>query len=378
MPARSAPARSAPARRPQVFVAGDLHNLGDLKLTLQNLALTQGRGGAVRRWAGLPEAIERQVEEAGGTLVPGKQIVAFARRVWGAELVLGGGQIVRDNVSAASLAGLALAALAAVLGGGTVTTRGLGVSVIRSPLRRFLWRAVLRRCAIVNVRDDISKLNLAALLPGKAVAVTADMVFFPTVSPLAGDDPGEEEGAGDEAGDRRRWVVVAPCDDAGEGRVLDTALLDAMIAAALAALPGARLAIACHDPRESMDRAAAARIAARWSASAPRIVDSFELAVLTRLYRQAGLVLTNRLHSLIFAVIAGAPVLGIGDGTSKVRVVAGEFAIPVAQPGEAAQAADLVAQALGFDAEARTARRHDMASRATRNLIAPPAPPRRA
>ncbi|MFD2137621.1 polysaccharide pyruvyl transferase family protein [Novosphingobium resinovorum] len=200
-------------------------------------------GGAVRYWARLPAAIVRQVEEAGGELTPGKRLLDFAGRAFGTDLVIGGGQIVRDNVSIASMFGLALAAVSARAGGGRVVTRGLGVSVIRSRSRRFLWRMVLRRCAVVNVRDAASARNLADLLPGKAVAVLADMVFLPIGAYVEA-----------ERGPVARWIVVAPCDDGSERRSLDGAALDAVLDAAQAALPDARVAIACHDPRDRWTR----------------------------------------------------------------------------------------------------------------------------
>ncbi|MFT4056672.1 MAG: polysaccharide pyruvyl transferase family protein [Novosphingobium sp.] len=345
------------SNRRQVFVPGDLHNLGDLKLVLQNLAVSQGQGGLVRYWAPLPAAIVRQVAEAGGELTPGKRVFHFARRAFGADLVIGGGQIVRDNVSIASMLGLALAAVSARIGGGRVLTRGLGVSAIRSRSRRFLWRMVLRRCAVVNVRDAASARNLGDLLPGKAVAVHADMVFLPTSTHLS---PEREAPA--------RWIVVAPCDDGSERRSLDGAALDAVLDAAQAALPEARVAIACHDPRESMDKASAARLASRWQGRQPHVVDSFELATLTQLYREAALVVTNRLHSLIFAILADAPALAIEDGTAKVRVVADDFAIPLIGREEAGKAGAKVAAALAFDGTARAQVRQELARRAALNL----------
>lgn len=348
-----------PQRR-QVFVPGDLHNLGDLKLVLQNLAVSHGEGGLVRYWAPLPAAVVRQVAEAGGELTPGKRLLHFARRAFGAQLVIGGGQIVRDNVSIASMCGLALAAVSARVGGGQVVTRGLGVSAIRSRSRRFLWRVVLRRCAVVNVRDAASARNLGELLPGKAVAVHADMVFLPTgASPAQAFDHRRTTG---------RWIVVAPCDDGSERRSLDGTALDAVLDAAQAALPGARVAIACHDPRESMDKASAARLVSRWQGRQPHVFDSFELAALTELYREAALVVTNRLHSLIFAILADAPALAIEDGTAKVRVVADDFAIPLIGREEACKAGAKVAAALAFDGAARAQVRQELGRRAALNL----------
>lgn len=352
------PAQATVRGRRQVFVCGDLHNLGDLKLLLQNLALTRGRGGLVRRWAPLPETVVRQVEAAGGEVLSGKAIFAFSRRAFGAEVVFGGGQLVRDNVSIPSLLGLLLASLSARLGGGRLVTRGLGVSTIRSPLRRLLWRAVLANCARINLRDHASARNLARILPGKAHAVNADMVFLPPPSGSVAARGGRE----------RRWIVVAPCVDGSEGRSLEGDALDAVMAAAVRALPGARVAVACHDPRERMDKAVARRLVSRWPSRQVEVFDDYDLDALTELYRDAALVVTNRLHSLIFAILAEAPALAIEDGTAKVRVVADSFAIPVLPRDETAPADGCVDAALAFDPELRARVRQDMARRAAKNL----------
>lgn len=343
----------------QVFVCGDLHNLGDLKLLLQNLALVRGAGAVVRRWADLPQPVVRQVEAAGGQLVPGRAVLRFARRAFGAEVVLGGGQLVRDNVSLASLMGLLLAVISARLGGGRLVTRGLGVSAIRSPLRRLLWRAILTHCARVNLRDDASARNLADLLPGKARAVNADMVFLS----CQGGGPVAPESRD------RRWIIVAPCTDGSEGRSPEGAGLDAAVAAALREVPDAAIVIACHDPREHMDKAAASRLQARWPRYSTRVAAGYDLDALTALYADAALVVTNRLHSLVFAILAGAPVLAIEDGTAKVRAVADRFSVPVLDRHDAAGAPASVTRALDFDTAARGAVRREMAVRAAGNLV---------
>lgn len=347
---------AVPARR-QVFVCGDLHNLGDLKLLLQNLALTGGRGGFVRYWAALPAPVVEQVEAAGGTLVPGRRLLAFARRCFGAEVVFGGGQLVRDNVSPASLVGLWLAAISARLGGGRFVSRGLGVSATASPLRRLLWRGILANCRCVNLRDEASARNLRSLLPRKGHRVNADMVFLPTAA--AGVRHGEAE---------RRWIVVAPCCDGTEARSIEGAALDAALAAAFRRLPDARLVIACHDPREGMDRAVARRLRARWPERDVEIMDGYRLDALTDLYGKAALVVTNRLHALIFSLLADAPVIAIEDGTAKVRVIADGFDVPVLARACDRAADGKVDRALAFDRAHRARTRLEMARRAAGNL----------
>ena len=65
--------------RPVMLIGGDLCNLGDLALLLQNLgqAPAEGRRTFVRRWAPLPEQVEQQVRDAGGIFIPGKHLARF-------------------------------------------------------------------------------------------------------------------------------------------------------------------------------------------------------------------------------------------------------------------------------------------------------------
>lgn len=342
----------------QIFLCGDLHNLGDLKLLLQNLALTEGRGGDVRFWAPLPAAIVKQVEAANGRLVSGKNILSFMRRAYGAQLVFGGGQLARDNVSIASLTGLLLAVWSAKLGGGRLGTRGLGISAIRTPLRRLLWKAILSASAIVNLRDQASAKNLRDLLPQKPFSVNADMVFLPT------------SGARwlKESASLQKWIIIAPCADESEGRSIEGASLDAAVECALQKCPGAKLLIACHDPREFMDKAVALRLLERWRDRDIKVLESYELEPLVSAYKDAALVLTNRLHSLIFGLLSGAPVLPIEDGTSKVQVVAEEFALPVLSKNQETDIADYVDRAIQFDRDARAKVIHALGARAANNL----------
>lgn len=341
-----------------VFVCGDLHNLGDLKLLLQNLALSCGDGGLVRRWAALPPEIERQVAAAGGELIAGRRILGCARRCYGAEIVFGGGQLVRDNVSCAALFGLWLAVISARLGGGRLTTRGLGISRIRSAHHRFWWRRILGAAKTIHVRDTASAENLKTLLPNKDCAVHADMVLLET-----GTGPAVEALPRAQA-----WLVIAPCADGSEGRSFEGAATDAIVRAAVTALPGVHVVIACHDPRAHMDKAVAARLVSRWSDLKIGVHDGYDLEALCRLYRNAALVITNRLHALIFAILADAPVIAVDDGTAKVRSVADPFAVPVRARDDTGDGSAQVQQALAYDRAARQSVREEMARRAAGNL----------
>jgi polysaccharide pyruvyl transferase WcaK-like protein len=351
--------------RPLVFVCGDLHNLGDLALLLQNLEVARGSGRPlrVRRWQPLPEAIERQVRDAGGTLFDGRSTGATLAAARGADVVIGGGQLVRGNVSPRSLLALVALAATARATGGSVVCRGLGVSRIGGGLPRWLWRTLFAMVRKARVRDAASQRNIASVCaPGK-VSLTADMAFLD--SALHARLAHGETTAGD-------TIIVAPCIDASEGRSIEGPAFAAAVAAAERRLGGARLAFACHDPRPGMDRTAAERLVAQLPPGTdPLIHDGYTLDTLFALYRSAGLVITNRLHAAIFSVLGDRPLLVIDDGAHKIAALAERFAIPsipastTLTPEEADR---LVAAAIDFDRPARAERRAAMAAAAQHNL----------
>lgn len=350
--------------RPILFICGDLHNLGDLALLLQNLELarTAGRKARVRRWQPLPPAIEQQVAAAGGTLFDGRSAKAWLAAAWGADMVIGGGQLIRDNVSGRSLLSLAMMASVVRASGGRITCRGLGVSRIASVGRQKLWRAVFGMADRVAVRDTASQANVVPLAAPSKTVLTADMAFLHSAlhSKLpAGTAPADGT------------IVIAPCIDPSEGRSIEGSAIERIVAAAARRLGHQRITYACHDPRPGMDRMAAERLAALLPSPDTVIHDNYDLTALFALYGEAGLVVTNRLHASIFSILSDRPVLVIDDGTHKIAAIADRFGIvsidATAVPSER-EADQLVDQAINFDADARSTQRRELAASAAQNL----------
>jgi polysaccharide pyruvyl transferase WcaK-like protein len=351
--------------RPTVFICGDLHNLGDLALLLQNLELARaaGREARVRRWQPLPSAIEQQVSAAGGTLFNGRSAQAALAAAWGADMVIGGGQLIRGNVSARSLVSLVMMASVIRISGGHITCRGLGVSRIVSSARQKLWRALFGMATRIAVRDTASQVNIAPLAAPTKTVLTADMAFLN--SKLHGKlHSGTTPADG--------TIVIAPCIDPSEGRSIEGPAIERIVAAAGRRLGHQRISYACHDPRPGMDKMAADRLAERLPSADTVIHDSYDLAALFTLYGEAGLVITNRLHASIFSILADRPVLVIDDGTHKIAAIADRFGIASidAKTMPSDEEADrLVAQAIDFNHTARAAQRRELATAAARNLV---------
>lgn len=349
-------------RRPRAIACGDLNNGGDLLLLLQNLEF-DGPGAIVRRWIDLPQDIQQQVCDAGGRLVPGRRIVAFARQCLGRDLVIGGGQLVRDNTSLRSLAGLLLAAMAVRISGGRVMTRGLGVSRLTSRPRRMLWSRILGLADRVNVRDHASERNAARLVAPRHIVRTADMAFVETGA--------KQRLFARFVGAARQGMVIAPCIDSSEGRTLAGPGLDALVEAAQAAGLADAVTIACHDPRPEMDPMAGAVLIARYADKPVALAQANGLPDLAALYGRSALVLTNRLHAMIMAAHAGAPVIALDQPEGKLTMYAAELGVAVVAPDAALtpqQAQALVAGAVGYDRAAREAAMARVGREAARNL----------
>lgn len=325
--------------RPQLLYCGDLCNLGDLALLLQNLEhLPTGSKAYVRRWAPLPREIERQVEEAGGTLVDSRRLLSFIRLAASCDIVMGGGQLVRDNVSLRSLIAQYAGARAARACGGKVSTRGLGVSAITDGKRRVMWRALLRLASDVRVRDSQSVINAATLIGATAnVVQTADAAFI----------AGRLHRCAAAPATFRDRVLVAPCIDAAEQRTIPAEVFTNVLKAVRARRPDDALVFACHDPRAGMDGAAARRLVDGLAIADARLAATYQLEALLDEYRHASLVITNRLHAIIFAILSDCAILVVDDGNAKTQFIADRFDLPmVADPDPRAVGAAMT-RALG-------------------------------
>ncbi|MFL0413501.1 polysaccharide pyruvyl transferase family protein [uncultured Sphingomonas sp.] len=345
--------------RPVMFYCGDLCNLGDLALLLQNLEhLPSGSVAYVRRWNPLPPEIVRQVNAAGGRLVDGRGILSFIRLASTCDVVIGGGQLVRDNVSLASLIAQYAGARAARARGGRVTTRGLGVSALRDPRRRTIWRALLRLAEEVRVRDSASAANAIALVGKERVRQTADAAFMPgRLNQRAGSEP--------QARDR---IIIAPCIDRSEDRATTAASITDIVNAARAQRPADQLLFACHDPRPGMDRDAAEQLISASRLESARISASYDLDALLSEYRHASLVVTNRLHAIIFALLSGCAVVVLDDGNAKTQFIAERFGLPLLAGDAGSYIAKAVESALNFDAACRRGHLSDMSTLAAANF----------
>jgi polysaccharide pyruvyl transferase WcaK-like protein len=300
-----AKAKVAGTARSVLCICGDLHNLGDLALLLENLAYERDRRVLARQWSDLPVGIAAQVQEAGGNLFDGRRLLASLRQARNADMVIGGGQIVRQNTSLRSLGYLALAAAVVRWSGGRIEARGLGIGETRG-IRAALWRSILRRARTIEVRDDASFARALALCPQGRVRKGLDLVLRGDVALRAAGEPVAPA------------IVVALCKDDSERRAVDEKRLLGLLDEARRRWPGAALVGAVHDLRPGADSAAVERLAAHGVGA---FDSGGDLGRLLALYRDAEIVLTNRLHAGVFASLYGRPLVVLDDGNDKLAIL---------------------------------------------------------
>jgi polysaccharide pyruvyl transferase WcaK-like protein len=321
---------TVPPRRALCLV-GDLCNLGDAFLA-ETQALHLARDGVrvgVAPYQPPPAGMAAHFARRGlPVLALRTRPLAFLRECLRSDLYIGGGHAVREGVATGWLL-LALAgAWLARLRGRRVALVGAGVTPVRDAARRRLWRAVLRACATLNVRDAASAEALVALVPRlrSRVRVRNDVAFLAAFAPGAG-------AAG--AGEGPRVALVSPALDALEGRAPDPRGLLRLIGALHRRGRLDAVCVLAHDVRPQLDGAACAALAAQVNAELgiPATLANGDIGSrLLDSYRAASLVVTGRLHGLVAGALLGKPVLYTGDAAPKLAPFGDRLGFPCVRP----------------------------------------------
>lgn len=301
------------------ILAEALDNIGDfalLRQAVEGLRDLDGIGTiAVRQWHPPEPAILAELAAAGIEVLPAKTL----RALWpGRRLLLyAGGQVVRSNASPVDLSGMAVTVIASHVAGGQRAALAIGASALETAGARRWWSTILGRFGLITARDKASQDRLRELLGHDAVGLTDDLAFLPGKlhDALARPAPAAH-------------VLIAPCNDPGEGRILDPAAVARLAEAVAVACPAPATLLLAHDPRPGMDLDISHAIGGKM-AGGRRCVAATTLDVTTSSYASASAVVTNRLHAMIFAILAGKPVFVIDDGNSKVAEFARRFEVPI-------------------------------------------------
>jgi polysaccharide pyruvyl transferase WcaK-like protein len=313
-------------RRQTLVVSGQLDNVGDLALFSQSAA-GLGQAGhegeiSVRQW-GMPRmSVVAQLLALNAGVVDARspRSLAIAAR---SNIVVGGGQMIRDNTSRKALLSLAVAATVARATGGAMIVLACGVDRLRRRRHRWLWRHILSASRLITTRDAASRDAVLELLGHHPnLHVTEDLMFLETPNHAA----------------LRRYrrtagpVIVAPCHDQGERRAVDVVRVARSAEKLAKAFGTDSVLMVSHDSRASMDPPVCEAIGGQLAPEAGLNVSALQSGVLEEYlcaYASCSVVLTNRLHAAIFGILAKRPVLLIDDGTSKLREAAARFHIPM-------------------------------------------------
>ena len=307
-----------------IVCSEDLNNVGDLALMLQCAhgcrSYLGSTGIQVRQWGQPSAEIVAQLTAAGVGVTLAKSVAGTFVPPRGGLVVVGGGQMVRDNASVPDLLAMLLTMEMARARGGASALLGCGVGKLTRPAHRALWRRMLSHAALVTTRDRSSGDAVRDLCGDRAVAiVTADLAFLP--SPL--------HDALAQVSDDEPFGIVAPCEAADENRHVDVAALARSTIDAATRSGLNRIRFVSHDSRPGMDGAVCLALIEVLRTEAPHIetthLASRELSDYTRAYAGARFVITNRLHAAIFGMLAGAAVVILDDGGAKTLAAAERF-----------------------------------------------------
>lgn len=312
--------------RSLLLLAENTRNIGDLALR-RHLYTWLGDHGLTdvvqAEWASSHQLLDVIPEFFGELKSFKRSPIEVLRAAIGGRLVIGPGQMVRDNLSVVSLFSMAVLATAARITGGEVSFLGVSVGRLERPVHRLLWRYIARLSKAGWFRDTVSLARASSELGmGEKSFLTADLLFLNGPVRAALEEPGPED-----------VLLFAPCRDLGERRVASVDVI-AQLAAELTRKTGAsKVVLVAHDVREDGDYRHVEVCREAIEALAPQIhcttVRSTDLDVVAAHYRNARLVVTNRLHAMIFGFLARRPVMVIDDGSTKLDIYAEMFGLPM-------------------------------------------------
>ncbi|WP_366929591.1 polysaccharide pyruvyl transferase family protein [uncultured Thiohalocapsa sp.] len=314
-----------------LVIGENTSNIGDLFLRRQLISVTRVMFAPNKifsiEWQD-NLATEAVLQSCGASpmSIRAKPFSVLAKAV-GASVFIGPGQMIRGNASVFCVLFYLVIALVTRLSRGTVTLHGIGIGRMDKALHIFLWKLIGSLCGAGYFRDEPSLKQAREILGMKQNAfLCADYAFLQTdLSALfcrtvtAPTEP---------------YIVCAPVYCQSEGRLLSSDEVATTVVASAASLKCEKIVFLLHAPGIGAEHAFFSDCekkvrAISQSALRTRQVETFDLEIVAKLYREAALVISNRLHAVIFGLIAQKPVLVLEDGSQKLAAIARQFCTPV-------------------------------------------------
>lgn len=332
----------------KIIISGyhGFNNAGDeviLVSILKMLRRQAERAGMPLDLTVLSASPARTRRDYGVNAVGRTNLFSIVRTIWGGDLLIsGGGSLLQDKTGygLSVLYYLGLVLLARFLGVPTVLYAH-GVGPIQRPFNRRIAGWIINRVDLVTLRDDESRQELDSLGVNRPpVRVTVDPAFYLNPNRQDGGEKvqrllGELQGQGPLVGFCvREWL--------GQRQFLEEI---AKTADQLVDQLDARILFIPMFPRKDLpvSRLTASLMNRRDRARvmAEELAPEELLSVFSHLDLQVGV----RLHSLIFAAMAGVPMVGIYYDP-KISAFLGQLGLPFADRVETLQAETLYAHCL--------------------------------
>ncbi len=240
-----------------------------------------------------------------GDLLSGRVFKQWALMRRASLFVLGGGGILRDNITRTNLVRQLDEVWMAKLLGIPVGVYAVGAGPYASRFGKWLVRRTMALCDLITVRDPISKQELESIgVPGSRILVVADPAILFEPRPVeSGDARGRIERAA-AAGAIGLFVEEDDTPVQALAEALDR--LHAVHGFTFASVP-----MRCHQGRDDRMVAAEVQNAMRHPAALERIDATLTPAELKWAAAQFRMNLTVRLHALIFSISSGVPAVAI-------------------------------------------------------------------
>ncbi len=322
----------------KLIIVGSFHNLGDAFLAEAEATFLRGAACGAAVTLAIPEipseAMSSYFKKQGiGLISVTYDIRKFLALCARSDLFIGGGRIIRENVSTAWLFLLMLGCYVARARGRQVLVVGSGLGPVTSGLKIALWNNILAQCGSIGMRDARAAERLAQLFPSNAhkIRLTNDVAFLGEVLPTA---PVTVTGI----------CLISPAHDSGEGRKFIVSDVVQFVSGLESRGLISGVQVVAHDPRPAVDGELCERLAAQLRDKLAVPVEclvSTNLADLVDRYRESAFVITGRLHGLIIGAIMRRPVFYFYDASEKLAPFAQRFGFKCVNLNEGAGCGDL-------------------------------------
>jgi polysaccharide pyruvyl transferase WcaK-like protein len=296
----------------------DLNNYGDLSLVVQAVSTVKskdpGSDVKVLSWNAVPDFASKELQNYNVKIVSDRWLYLFQSLRAKGFALWPGGQLIRNNSSNKYLILMVLLTACFRINGVSMIVMGAGASNI-GKFKAFIYRMIFRNTDRFYVRDSETKYLLENKGFFSDIEVSADLMFSRLGAAnytlrSAEYSPSKEKAC----------MTIAPCYSEDEGRLFDVDQLVRNVVEFCASNPDYVVRVVAHDVRPGMDDIIMQKISMLLAEKSIYVELLFprSLNELINIYRESELVITNRLHAIIFSCLSECKFSIIEDGNVKI------------------------------------------------------------